>query len=38
MEMHLVHFRADFPNITEAAAADAKDSLAVLGIFFEVST
>ena len=40
MEMHLVHFKADFPNIAEAVAADAdaNDSLAVLGIFFQVST
>ena len=38
MEMHLVHFKADFPNITEAVTSNGKDSLAVLGIFFQVST
>ena len=39
MEMHLVHYKADYHNITEAITKDlTKDSLAVLGIFFRVST
>ena len=35
MEMHLVHFKADLHDISEASE---KDNLAVLGIFFKVST
>ena len=36
MEMHLVHYKADFNNVTEAASENKDDSLAVLGIFFKV--
>jgi len=37
MEMHLVHFKASLPTIMDALEEGAADSLAVLGIFFEVS-
>ena len=35
MEMHLVHYKAD---LASSAEATEKDDLAVLGIFFRVST
>jgi len=37
MEMHLVHYKATHSKITDALAEGAYDSLAVLGIFFQVS-
>jgi len=37
LEMHLVHFKETFGNLTAAAGAEVSDSLAVLGVFFEVS-
>ena len=36
MEMHLVHYKATHRNISEALKEGAYDSLAVLGVFFEV--
>jgi hypothetical protein len=36
MEMHLVHYKATHSSIKEALGEGAYDSLAVLGIFFEV--
>ena len=38
MEMHLVHYKADFANISQAVQDVTEDTLAVLGIFFRVST
>ena len=35
--MHLVHFNANFKDINLAVSAGEADSLAVLGIFFNVS-
>ena len=37
MEMHLVHFKSSHATIVDALKEGAHDSLAVLGIFFEVS-
>jgi len=37
MEMHLVHYKATHSNIGDALAEGAYDSLAVIGIFFQVS-
>jgi len=37
MEMHLVHYKASFPSFEAAVAEDLPDSLAVVGIFLEVS-
>merc|ERR1719341_163502 len=37
MEMHLVHYKASFPSFEAAVAEDLPDSLAVVGIFFQVS-
>jgi len=37
MEMHLVHYKAVHDNIGDALREGAYDSLAVLGIFFQVS-
>jgi len=37
MEMHLVHYKAMFPTFEDAVAEGAPDSLAVVGIFLEVS-
>jgi len=37
MEMHLVHYKAVHDTIKDALAEGAYDSLAVIGIFFEVS-
>ena len=36
MEMHLVHFKEKFNDIGSAAGENQSDSLAVLGIFFQV--
>ena len=36
LEMHLVHYKATHKDISEAVAEGAQDSLAVLGIFFQV--
>jgi len=36
MEMHLVHYKSTFPNLTAAVEAGQSDSLAVLGVFFQV--
>merc|ERR1719361_191537 len=38
LEMHLVHFNANFKDINLAVSAGEADSLAVLGIFFNVSS
>jgi len=38
MEMHLVHHNASFKDINEAAKQKSPSSLAVLGIFFKVSS
>jgi len=37
LEMHLVHYKADKPAISDAIEEGAPDSLAVLGVFFQVS-
>merc|ERR1712181_121250 len=37
MEMHLVHYKVSFPSFGEAVDEGLPDSLAVVGIFFEVS-
>jgi len=37
MEMHVVHYKASFPSFEAAVAEDLPDSLAVVGIFFQVS-
>jgi len=37
MEIHLVHYKASLPSFEAAVAEDLPDSLAVVGIFFEVS-
>jgi len=36
MEMHFVHYKASHPNISAALKEGAGDSLAALGVFFEV--
>merc|ERR1711953_512240 len=36
MELHLVHYKASLGDFKTAAGSDAKDALAVLGIFFEI--
>jgi len=36
MEMHFVHYKASHETIVEAVTEGAKDSLAVLGIFFQL--
>lgn len=35
MEMHLVHFKSDYENLT--AAVQMKDGIAVLGVLFVIS-
>ena len=37
MEMHLVHFKSSFATIADSLADPQSDTLAVLGIFFQVS-
>jgi len=37
LEMHLVHYKANHPSILDALTEGAPDSLAVLGIFFQIS-
>ena len=38
MELHLVHYKATYAGLLEAAGSGAQDALAVLGIFFEIQT
>ena len=37
MEMHMVHYSAEFENFTEALASGKQTALAVLGFFFQVA-
>ena len=36
MELHLVHHKAAYKDLKEAAGKTEKDALAVLGIFFKI--
>ena len=36
--MHLVHYKNDYSSVSDAAASNESDALAVLGFLFEVSS